>query len=93
MCIYYNSFPADGSKVSGFSEISVSWQITDMEVGWLEEGEEEVPSPNFAKAQQYGLAWAALPFTGGTLRFREVGSPAWDQSWLEGKSALIPRTV
>lgn len=41
-----------------------------------------MPFPNFAKAQHYGLAVTVAmsipPFTGGTLRFREVEPLAQD---------------
>lgn len=94
MCIYYNSFPADGSKVSGFNESSVLWQITDMEVRWLEEAEEEVPSPHFANAQQYGLAVSSSPIHRWHTEVQRGGVPGLgSQSWLEGKSASVPRTV
>lgn len=93
--IYYSSIPADGSKVSCFNEISILRQISKMEVRWLEEG---MPFPNFAKAQQHGLAMTVAMGKSPILRWhtdvQRRGVPgSGPQSWLGGESAFKARSV
>lgn len=53
-----------------------------------------MPSPNFAKAQQYGLAVSSSPIHRWHTEVQSGGVPGLgSQSWLEWKSAFIPRTI